>query len=437
MRTRMNVTHELIGGKLHVYQREGTAVWQCATYLAGKNWRASTREHDLEKAKQKAADWYLNLQVKKRSGELVADGKSFEAASKKFMSEFEALTVGERSPKYVKGTGERIRVHLLPFFGPKAIWEITSQTVQDYRVHRMTSRIDPKTGQPKRPSPVTVKHEIVALRHVLKTALRMGWLKSLPDLSPPYRGSTKVSHRAWFSHDEYKQLYEATRERAESPPDERWQWECEQLHDFVLFMANTGLRPDEAARLQFRDVEIEKDRATGQTILVIKVRGKRGEGYCKSMPAAVTYFTRLKNRKRLENPTPHTSKGGGPKSKDLQLALPKPNDPIFPALRHDHLNAVLIEQGLKFDREGRRRTAYSLRHTYICFRLMEGADIYQIAKNCRTSVEMIEKHYAAHIKNMIDAAAVNVRSSWSEERPSRSKAKGLPATKSGAPKHRR
>ena len=56
-----------------------------------------------------------------------------------------------------------------------------------------------------------------------------------------------------------------------------------------------------------------------------------------------------------------------------------------------------------------RRTAYSLRHTYICLRLMEGADIYQVAKNCRTSVEMIEKFYAAHIKNMIDAAAVNVR----------------------------
>jgi hypothetical protein len=55
------------------------------------------------------------------------------------------------------------------------------------------------------------------------------------------------------------------------------------------------------------------------------------------------------------------------------------------------------------------RTAYSLRHTYICMRLMEGADIYQIAKNCRTSVEMIEKFYASHIKNTLDAAAINVR----------------------------
>ena len=39
---------------------------------------------------------------------------------------------------------------------------------------------------------------------------------------------------------------------------------------------------------------------------------------------------------------------------------------------------------------------------------MEGADIYQIAKNCRTSVEMIEKYYAAHIETSLDAAAINV-----------------------------
>jgi hypothetical protein len=38
---------------------------------------------------------------------------------------------------------------------------------------------------------------------------------------------------------------------------------------------------------------------------------------------------------------------------------------------------------------------------------MEGADIYQIAKNCRTSVEMIEKYYA-HIKTRLDATAINV-----------------------------
>ncbi|HEY5831333.1 MAG: hypothetical protein ACAH24_21605 [Hyphomicrobiaceae bacterium] len=47
--------------------------------------------------------------------------------------------------------------------------------------------------------------------------------------------------------------------------------------------------------------------------------------------------------------------------------------------------------------------------TDIRLRLMEGADIYQIAGNCRTSVEMIERVYALHIKATLDAAAINVR----------------------------
>jgi hypothetical protein len=48
-------------------------------------------------------------------------------------------------------------------------------------------------------------------------------------------------------------------------------------------------------------------------------------------------------------------------------------------------------------------------------RLIEGADIYALAKNCRTSVEMIQKFYAAHIKDLLDASAINVM------RPKRSK----------------
>jgi integrase len=157
---------------------------------------------------------------------------------------------------------------------------------------------------------------------------------------------------------------------------------------YVLFMANTGLRPDEASRLEYRDVTIVKDDATGETILEIEVRGKRGVGYCKSTTGAVRPFIRLRKRNK-----------------------PKPTDRLFPKKHRALFNTILRELDLKRDRDGKLRTPYSLRHTYICLRLMEGADIYQIAKNCRTSVEMIEKHYAAHIKNTLDAAAINVRKS--------------------------
>jgi integrase len=87
---------------------------------------------------------------------------------------------------------------------------------------------------------------------------------------------------------------------------------------------------------------------------------------------------------------------------------PGPTDLLFPKWPRDLFNAILEEEKLRKDRDGKPRTAYSLRHTYICLRLLEGADIYQIAKNCRTSVEMIEKYYAAHLKTQLDAAAINI-----------------------------
>ena len=83
-------------------------------------------------------------------------------------------------------------------------------------------------------------------------------------------------------------------------------------------------------------------------------------------------------------------------------------DSVFPKMQNRLFSKILEETNLLHNREGKRRTLYSLRHTYISMRLMEGADIYQIAKNCRTSVEIIEKHYAAHIKNRINATAINM-----------------------------
>jgi integrase len=282
--------------------------------------------------------------------------------------------------------------------------EITAGTINEYRIHRLE---ESKALRGKPPAHNTMHQEIVTLRQIFKTALRHGWIEHLPDMSAPYRASAKISHRAWFSPEEYKQLYEATRKRAQHPKQPRFRWEAEQLHDYVLFSANTGLRPDEAMRLQFRDVKIVEDEGSGQTILEIEVRGKRGIGFCKSTVGAVRPFQRLKARLR-----PDGGPGRAGSRKDSlesgEWQQPGTTELLFPKWSRDLFNAILEEEKLRVDRDGRPRTAYSLRHTYICLRLLEGADIYQIAKNCRTSVEMIEKYYAAHLKTQLDASAINV-----------------------------
>ena len=370
------IKHSLMGGKLHVYRRENSGKWQCSPYLAGKNHRVSTKTDSLAHAKQFAEDWYLTLRGKVARGEVKTE-KTFKEAAVAFEREYEIITEGQRSPAYVRGHKDRLRLHLNPFFGVMALSEITGGAAQEYRIQRRQSEHPPAR--------TTLHHEFVTLRQVLKTAIRHGWLTHLPDLTAPYKTSGKIAHRAWFSPEEYQQLYRATRARAADKKNHRRK-ASEHLHDYVLFMANTGLRPDEASRLEYRDVQVVDDRDSDERILEISVRGKRGVGYCKSTRGAVVPFERMQKR-----------------------TSPQPTDRLFPTRQTMLLNKVLADAGLKEDREGQRRTAYSLRHTYICMRLMEGADIYQVAKNCRTSVEMIEKFYAAHLKPNLNAAAINVR----------------------------
>ena len=344
-------THDLMGGELHVYKRENSNHWQCSTFMGGRNHRVTTKTDSLEEAKDFAEDWYLGLKLKNKAG-LLKNERTFKHAAEQFRREYEVITEGHRNVTYVKGHWTRLNNYLMPFFGKMGLSEITAGVVQEYRIHRH-ERCKAEWG--RSPARNTMHQETVTLRQVLKTAYRHGWLKHVPDLSEPYKTNQKISHRAWFSPEEYRKLYLATRERAKNPKKKnRYKWISEQTHDYVLFMVNTGLRPDEAKRLQYQDVKIIKDEATDETItgvnihlihpnrLEISVRGKRGVGYCKSMPGAVLPFKRLRSRNN-----------------------PKKDDLLFPRFSYELFNAILEEEELKFDREGQRRAPYSLRHTYI------------------------------------------------------------------------
>lgn len=397
----------MFDGRLQIYRRGQT--WHCAARVGRKRFRTTTGEDDLKLAKDIAEGWYLELRGKLRNGEIVPDEKTFAQAAEGYLREVRVLAVTTRSPKYVEFMEQRMNRHVLPYFGKVPLSKVNKGLVQSYRVKRAEETIQATTtyddkgnvekpGHP--PARSTILQEITCIRQVLKYAEGLGWIAYLPNLSTPYMSQGKRVRRAWFSPDEYQKLYKATRDRIENGTRRGWKTHYEDLHDFVLFMANTGLRPDEAMRLEIRDVNIEDDYATKKTILVIDVRGKTGVGYCKSMPNAVYPFTQLRGRRERELVEQ------GKSAEDVKKLLPTMR--VFPSFDRDLFNKILEEQDLKFDRDGQRRTAYSLRHTYISMRLMEGANIHQIANNCRTSVQMIEQFYAAHIKDRLDTAAINV-----------------------------
>jgi integrase len=260
-------SHKILGGKVQLFRRPNSSHWQCRTSVGGKQHQKSTKEESLFHAKDIAEDWFIELRGKSRAG-ILKNEESLAQAAKKFLVNYEILTEGQRSEKWVESHEIRLRVHLIPFFGEMGISKIGSGTAQDYLVHRMKTRHLPnphsKAKQPPKelpPSRSTIHNELVTLRLVLKDAVRRGTLSHLPDLSMPYRKQGKVEHRPWFSPEEYKKLYTATRAYAKEPHHDTYKWNAEQLHDYVLVMANTGLRPDEAQpeNLTHQDVSIIKD----------------------------------------------------------------------------------------------------------------------------------------------------------------------------------
>ncbi len=220
--TKMTEHHTILGGKVHVYKRPNSSLWQCSSYFAGKNRRTSTKEESLSKAKEIAEDWYLQLR-----GKLRAERSKPKKPSAKCPSNICANTTSSRRDNAARSTSKAStggrQVHLVPFFGHLGISEITAGKIQEYRIHRHEEAMA-KLGKP--PAHNTMHQEIVTLRQTLKTALRHGWLDRLPDLSEPYRSSPK-SRTGHGSHPRNtNKLYKATRKRAQEPKQTRFKWEC-------------------------------------------------------------------------------------------------------------------------------------------------------------------------------------------------------------------
>ena len=180
--------------------------------------------------------------------------------------------------------------------------EITAGKIQEYRIARYQ---EAAAKREKPPAHSTMHQEVVTLRQTLKTALRHGWLDRLPDLSEPYRSSPRISHRAWFSPEEYKKLYEATRKRAHEPKQARFKWECENSATMFSPPRTRAFVPTKRGGCSSTTWRSSKTKTLDKPFSRLWSAG-RGVGYCKSMPGAVVPFKRLKARpRRVASPQTH------------------------------------------------------------------------------------------------------------------------------------
>src|ERR1035438_4404411 len=286
---------KLMDDRLTLFKRADSQVWWAGFYNKRVHLRTSTKTIDIEDAKARAIDWYFEKQLQIRGGAVpTTKAKSFQSAADKALAQYKRdVERGARSKSYIHGLAK--------------IYNTLNQMIGNVDLASINQAswfaLKTKLQARKQMSDKTLHQYKNALTIVLKQAVMRGDLQTMPIFMSDKTGNNKDTPRTWFNPDEYKLLIKALRANIAKHRREktRWQSDAEELRDYVLFVANTGMRVGEAMNVRFCDVEIDKDKEAKQDFLKIRnILGKRGRaGVCKSFYGAVTPFKRCVERRGL------------------------------------------------------------------------------------------------------------------------------------------
>lgn len=370
----------ILDGRCHIFQRDGSPFFWCGFHFKGKYIRSSTKERNLDAAKSAAARWFFDKQGEISTGTLSNPKHTFKRVSVDALKHYETLVSrGIRSPVTLEGIQSILRSRVMPFFANFQVSEIDNTVWHRFKSHILEEYPTASRG--------TLHQYKNAVRVVLNEAYRAGLIKSLPVFKDEYQTKRSGVSRPWFNSQEYSKLHKAILSHAKRLQKiDRLQYQyAMELYDYVILATNTGMRVGELRNLRFSDVQIVKEKLTGKEVLIISnIKGKRGSGTCQSYYGAVAAF-----RRRLE-------------FRDISDHR-KCDDKVFLIHHRTMFNNILVKTGLK-ETKGRppvKRDFVSLRATYICFRLLNGVPIYEVANNCRTSVPVIESSYARYLGGSI------------------------------------
>lgn len=295
---------------------------------------------------------------------------------------------GELSAKSLSITHNRLTKWVSPYFDALPISEIGYATLETFVESLMDAEI----------KGVAITQYLIIIRKVLKYAMLTNLIGSLPHF--PKVKAPRASRGA-FTITEYKQLLKTAWRLRDQPY--MMQNRPKELHineasvmdvnmprdmtRLIGFMVNSFIRPSDLKFVQHKHVEIVNGKHLYLRLSLPET--KKHDQPIVTMTAGVGIYTRLLKDAK--------ARGYG-----------KPNDYLFMpelAKRRDHalrhlgflFSWVLHKANLKYSTKGQTRTLYCLRHTAITFRLLygEGVDLLTLAKNARTSVNMIERHYAS------------------------------------------
>jgi PHD/YefM family antitoxin component YafN of YafNO toxin-antitoxin module len=327
--------------------------------------------------------------------------------------EWERVNRGEFSAASVAIQKNRLDAHVLPFFRYVAPAQTTHIDLDGF-VSRLTQH---------QLSSTTISQYLVLVRKLLKLAVRQGLLKEVPEF-PQVRVTTQP--RTMLTLAEYWKIARTSLKMARSgvqaPPlkstdghrDRFWvaprnMMLAPDMFWAIRFMVNSFVRPGDLRQLKHKHVTVIRS-DTAYLRLNLPETKKHDKPMVTMQSAVGVYESALKHAK---------SRGFG--EPDDYVFLPAEKDRSYAlAVLGFWFKWVMREAGVSLtDGFGRPRTLYCLRHTSIMFRLLygQGIDMLTLARNARTSVQMIERFYASSLDGEMNVAMLQSRRSGKSRKP--------------------
>jgi integrase len=251
--------------KLRIDKRKGSDNWYARLTLPnGKRVVRSTKTENSEEAKEVALQLYYDTQARIKN-KLPASTRKFKdvaAHAVKRMDTELAQGVGKQAYRdYIQALNK----WLVPYFGKTDISKIDYAMLKSFDAWRIAQ-------MEKTPAQSTINNHNAALNRVLDEAELNGWITKALRPTLLNKG-IKTESRGSFTADEYRIIYTQLRTYHTKTAVEKAAATRETLQNYVLFLANTGVRHGtEALNLRWRNIEWHTK--GGEKYLAISVDGK-------------------------------------------------------------------------------------------------------------------------------------------------------------------
>jgi integrase len=261
-----------------------------------------------------------------------------------------------------------LNTHLLPAFKSTALHELRVAEIDAYKATKRTL------------SPKTLRNHLTLLAAMLRLAVELGWLHSLPSIKKPRIEASEETDQRWLTEAERGRLLGAARDAIdpENPHSEV---------PFVLYSTAllTGMRAGELAGLRWSDVDFERRSICVARSYDGKPKTAASRRYVPIVDALLPTLRAWKLR------CPISSE---------HLVFPnaanrmhEPSARVFQETLHDTLDRA------GFERPTRGRNVHvihfhSLRHTFACHWRLNGGPIDELVRVLGHTSRAMTEHYA-------------------------------------------